>query len=716
MDIVCGAPNVRPGLKVPLILAGHKLPNGFEIKKSKIRGVVSNGMICSERELGISEEATGIMELKAEAVPGVPFSEAHFDADPLFEIAVLSNRPDCLSIIGLARELNVRLAGGLVQPKPAVREGGVAVASKVKVSIRDAAACPRYTARYLRNAKITPSPAWLVKRLASVGIRSINNVVDITNFVMMEMGQPLHAFDYAKINGGAIDVRQAKANEKFTTLDGVERILLESDLLICDAIRPVALAGVMGGLNSEISETTTDILLESAYFEPVGIRRTSKRLGLTSESSYRFERGVDPENLICALDRASALINELCGAEAAQGVIDVNPGKIKPWTVVLRRDRVNRLLGTKLSTDQIKAALSHIDLRCGDGDEFAVTIPTFRPDLTREADLIEEVCRLIGFQNIETRLRGNISLVRQQSIRDDFRNRLRALFCGLGMDEVVTTSLISPEEASLFHPTHPPIVLMNPLNPETSVLRNDLLVSLLKVVSSNYNRNNEDLALFEIGRIFEKLNDGGLATEHEKAACILTGLRQPLSWNGKKEPWDMYAVRGVAEAIFHQIGDHFIEMLSLKEERGEGLVMQVNGHPFAKIFAVAGTVLKRFDIKGSVFFVEFDLDSLMSLHRKAIRYKSISKFPPADRDLAVVVDKEVDVADMLQTIERESEWLERVRVFDVFAGGGLPVDKKSVAFSMRFRKTDNTLSEKEIGSVHERILNKLKNKYKAILR
>lgn len=697
LEIVCGAPNVRPGLLVPVVLAGNTLPSGLEIKKSKIRGVVSHGMLCSENELGLSTEAKGIMELKEGAVPGETFSEKHFDADPAFEIAVLPNRPDCLSVCGLARELNARLKGGLKLPEGHVAEGRVRAMDKVKVAIMDKAACPRYSARYISGVKVGPSPEWLVKRLASVGVRAISNVVDITNFVLMELGHPLHAFDYAKVAGGSIIVRKASEGERFTTLDNVERLLTAEDLLICDAERPVALAGVMGGANSEVSDATTEILLESAYFDPVTIRKTGKRLGLSSEASYRFERGADPAVTIQALDRAASLICELAGGTAAEGVVDNYPAPIRPLSVHLRTSRVNALLGTALTPDQVRGNLSSIGLKCGQGEDFGVVAPTNRPDLTREADLIEEVARLVGYNNIKTEARSSISLYNVPHPVGEFRESVRSLLAGMGLTEVITNSLVHPDELAAVKAVGEPVKLKNPMSPEMSVLRTSMLSSLLNVVKWNQNRSNMDLALFEMGRVYEGTGAATLPDEKEMVAAIFTGRAAPVRWDGRNEAFDLYAIRGLLDAFSGKISGG----------RDESDIAAIQ---------VPGGVLKHFDVKGPVFYFEVSLERLAGLRRGAAKYRPLSKFPPADRDMALVVDAASNVTEMAATIRKEGGFIESVSVFDVFQGKGLPEGKKSVAFSIRMRKADNTLTDKEIDETFSRVLKRLETKYLATLR
>jgi len=716
LDVVCGAPNMRAGLTVAVILAGHKLPDGTEIKKSKIRGEVSCGMVCSERELGISEEAQGIMELRDGLKPGEVFSSAHFGEDPVFDIAVLPNRPDCLSVVGLARELSAKLGKPLRLPEIKLKEGPVVCASKVKVRIDSADGCPRYTARHIAGVKIGPSPEWMVKRLRAAGVRAINNAVDVTNFVLMELGHPLHAFDYNRVSGGEIVVRRAKQGEVMKTLDGIARTLLANDLLICDAEKPVALAGVMGGESSEVSDATTEILLESAYFEPIGINATSKRFGLISEASIRFSRGADPDGVIRALDRAAQLIAELSGGTASSGLIDVNPGKIKRVELPVRTSRINRLLGTNLSSAEIKSTLSTIGLSCGAGEDFSVTVPTNRPDLSREADIAEEVARLMGYDKVPVKRNALIDLAVARNPREEFREGLRNLMAGLGLMESVTNSMVSPAELALLGTGKEAPVLQNPLSADMSLLRTSMLSSLLRTVGGNKGRSNRDLAFFEMGRVYESVEKGKQPVETEVLAGALSGLTRPVQWDGKNQEADMNVVRGIVEAAINRITgkpaifsrDTFCECDGLKVEAGDAAV--------GRVLSVSGALLKHYDIQDPVCYFEIDLEQLFKVRQSEIKYRPMSKFPPSDRDLAVVTDNPVSAVEMVQTIRAESELVEDVKLFDVFRGKELGETRKSTAFSIRFRKPDRTLTENEVEAAFQNILAKLKSKYSAILR
>ncbi|MFH0919544.1 MAG: phenylalanine--tRNA ligase subunit beta [Fibrobacterota bacterium] len=716
LDIVCGAANVRAGLNVVLIRAGHTLPDGFAIKESKIRGELSQGMICSEKELGLAEASGGILELREGLTPGEIFSAAHFDCDPVFEVAVLPNRPDCLSIIGLARELAAKLELLLSVPAVKVTEGVLSVDAKINVEIVDRTGCPRYMARYISGLKVGPSPDWMVKRLAAVGVRSINNIVDITNYVLMEYGHPLHAFDYAKVAGGKIIVRRAMQGEAMPTLDGNERTLSIEDLLICDAEKPVALAGVMGGAFSEVSDSTTEVLLEAAYFDPVSIRKSARRHGMSTEASYRFERGADPGILATAIDRACELLTQFANGTVARGRVDVNPGQIKPLTLTVRTQRVNRVLGSAFSAAQIKRALSSIGLVCGEGDTFSVTVPTWRPDVTREADCIEEAARLIGYDKIADSTHGRVSLTPRTHALDDFRSEVRLALAGFGLSEAITNTLVHPEELVRLQDGKTPPMLLNPLNPEMSALRTSLLPSMLQTVKHNKNRNSDDLALFEIGRVFNSRGADVQPEETERVAAVFTGRQSPCRWDGKTEDWDMYALRGLAEAFIHKLTGRPVRFPATEFYGCPGVSIELQGKAFARILSLGSRLLKAYDIKGGVWYVEMELAPLFEARRGVVRYRPLSKFPPSDRDIAVVTDDAISADEMMESIRRESPLIESVAIFDVFKNPELGAGRRSAAFAIRMRKNDGTLTDAEVDGVMTRVLGRLKSKYKAELR
>ena len=521
LNIVCGAPNVEVGQKVPVAIEGTRMPNGTIIRHTKIRGVDSQGMICSEAELGISSRSGGIMVLDDKVQFGQKLRDALEDGDSVIDIDVTPNRPDCFGVIGIARDISALSNSALKKPKIDLSENGQSISDLIKINILDPEKCPRYTARFVGDVEMKPSPWWLVQKLEAVGIRSINNIVDVTNYVMMETGQPLHAFDYDLIRGQEINVKTATKGEKFTTLDDVKHTLNSECLMICDGEDAVAIGGVMGGLNSEVSDSTKNILLEAAYFNPVNIRRTSKFIGCSTEASRRFERGVDPNGTLFALDRAAQLIAEVAGGKIAQGAVDVYPTPIKPKRVELRSQRVEHLLGVSVPSGEIKSILGRLGFKVSGEKDFQVEVPTFRPDVTREADLIEEVARLFGYDNIPADTTALIEQAVSKNAQEQCTDKITNTLISFGFSETVTYNLISKKHAEVFSSTNQTAHVINPLSEDLSNLRPSLIPGLLKTAQWNINRQNSNLKLFEIGSVFHKV--GKNIEEKTSLAGILTG-------------------------------------------------------------------------------------------------------------------------------------------------------------------------------------------------
>ncbi|MBL8027937.1 MAG: phenylalanine--tRNA ligase subunit beta [Fibrobacteres bacterium] len=716
LDVVCGAPNCRLGLTVALIKSGFKLPDGMEIKKSKIRGEISNGMLCSMRELGISEEADGIIELSETLKPGTPITAELLAADPVFTVAILPNRPDGLSVTGLAREIAAKSGSKFTMPAIKIQESGVDVKSKVKVTIKNPEGCPRYTARLISGVKLAPSPEWMVNRLKACGVRPINNVVDITNYVMLELGQPLHAFDYSKIAGSEIIVRRAVKGEKMFTLDNAERELLESDLLICDKDKPVALAGVMGGASSEVSDTTVDILLESAYFEPVSIRKTSRRLGLISESSYRFERGVDPTGVVIALNRAASLMAELAGGTVAVGLIDENPGNIQEKKLTVRIDKICKILGVDISEKEIKGSLESIGIRCDAGSVFEAVIPARRPDITIEEDIIEEVARLIGYDRVPVNAKATVSLALAPNLREQFRENARDILSGIGLTEIVTNSLVHIDQLTVLGMKESAPVLINALSPDMSVLRTSMIPSILNVIQWNKSRKNDNIAVFEIGKVFDSKGANVQPDEKEVIAAAFSGLSSPKRWDGKDEYWNFATVSGLVETVVDRMAKQKVKFSAEKWGVLDSVNVLVGKSVVGRVASISNSLLKKFDIKDSVIYFELYAEVLRKLKPAVVKYTPVSKFPSSDRDLALVTDSAVSAVDMADAIKQESPLVEEVTLFDVYEGDKLGAGKKSTAFSIRLRKADATLTESEVEAVVSKVLDRLKKKFGAEIR
>ena len=719
LPVVCGAPNVAKGQKVPVALVGAKLPGGMAIKEVKLRGVVSKGMICSEKELGISEEAAGIMVFPEDTPVGKSiYDEAVVDDDAMIEISITPNRPDCMGAIGIARE--ICLAEGRefhLAPIELPQPGD----ESVEVELLDTKACPRYTARLIRNVKIGPSPAWLVKRLQAIGLRSINNVVDVTNYVMMETGQPLHAFDYDVLKGGKIVVKKARNGEKFTTLDEKEHELTEDDLLICDGERAVALAGIMGGLNSEVSADTTNILLESAYFAPTGIRRSASRLGISTDSSKRFERGVDPNGVDRASNRAAELILQLAGGTLASDLIDRYPEPIRPMAVRFRPQRCNRIIGMEVPEGQMQQIFH--GLECGvdtsDG-EWRVTAPTFRPDLTREADLIEEIARVVGYNTIPSATFDTIKLDFQQNKFDIFIDRLRTLATTTTLSEVVTFSMVARRYAEPFLGEGESLIeLLNPLSEDMAVLRPSLLPSMLAVVAYNLNRRQLDLRFFEVGNSFYARSGADGHVERKLLSAVVTGNRQPESWQVRPTPMTFFDLKGI---LLGFLGRLSLPELEIKPDSGTafleyGEVLYCNSKKIGYLGKMAETVLQPFEIEREVFAFELYLEELFSLYDERRTFTPIPQYPSVDRDLAVVIADDIHAREVEAAIQESAgTMLRSLRLFDVYKGDQIERGKKSLAFSLSFQASDRTLRDEEVDRVIERILADLGKRFDAVLR
>ena len=742
LQIVCGAPNVREGMYAPVATIGTTLPNGLTIKRAKLRGETSQGMLCSEKELARSEDAAGLMELSTDIPIGTPLATALGLDDTLFELEITPNRPDCLSLIGVAREIRAETGNPLRLPQVEFSEDGTDVREVTSVTIEAPDLCPRYAARVIRGVKIGQSPAWLQQRLESVGIGVINNIVDITNFVLMEYGQPLHAFDYHKLaaveSGLAscalrrIVVRRAMAGEKLTTLDEIERELTADMLVIADAEKPIALAGVMGGDDSEITETTCDVLLESAYFDPSSIRATAKALGMSTEASYRFERGVDPGIVLAALDRAAQLITELAGGTICEGIVDVYPGSPsvtekgveQPLTEIqLRPERVNFVLGTEIETLTMEEILTRLgfDVETS-GSVHRVTVPTFRSDITREIDLIEEIARVYGYDNIPTTLpKGDIP-VPAPDPKVEVRRRIKQFLLAAGMMEAVNYSFSDPNNFDKIrfaadNPLRNALPLQNPLSPEMSVLRTTLLPGLLDNAQRNRNHQIDTIALFEIGSVF--IRSGG-QQEPEQVSGVLAGqIGGGVSSNPYRQP-DFYDIKGLVEGVLEVCGivDYTLEKTDVPTFHPGCNAAVLLGDRQVGIFGEAHPeVLENYDLPYKAYLFDFDLEVLTDIAIFAKRFEPISVYPKVERDLAIVVDKAV-LSDMPTELiyKTGGELVESVRLFDVYEGEQVPEGKKSLAYAITYLSASETLTDKAVNALHDKIVKRLNQELGAELR
>jgi phenylalanyl-tRNA synthetase beta chain len=725
-QIVCGAPNVAVGQRVVLGLAGTKVPrnahsqNGepFKLEKVKIRGEVSNGMICSEFELGISDNHEGILVLNSDAPVGEKFLNYLKISDTIFEIGITPNRPDALSHIGVARDLSAILDKPYKKVEPKVVESSEDINDFLKVEILNTDACPRYVARLIKGVKVATSPEWLQKLLKSIGLRPVNNIVDVTNFVLHEIGQPLHAFDYNKLAKKKIVVRNASDGEKFKTLDGKEHKLSTQNLLICDADKGIAIAGVMGGENSEITNNTADVLLESAYFKPQSIRKTSKVLGISTDASYRFERGVDYNIQVYAVNRATELIVETAGGKVCKGVIDVYPTKIENKNVALRIDRLNFVLGTSIVQNKVARILSNLGVKNKFKTEnlLECEVPSFRPDIDREIDLIEEVARIYGYGNIEDKIESTIKYETQPLIKfidDDIRNTL----VGFGFNEIITNSLLDKKEVDFFSDN--PVEILNPISQTMNFMRPSLIPCALLIVHKNINVGESDLHLFEIGNVFERVGNSGKANDFKERyalSIILTGKPEYQNWNQKTKQVDFYDIKGVVENLLQKL--RFINYkFECVEENNYSLNIVCGKNIIGSIKQISKNILERFDISQDVFACEIFIDSLEKMKKRELKYIPPSKFPAVKRDLAFVIDESIKVQEIQELIHNTSKiTLNKIELFDIFSGGKLEKGKKNIAFSLEFVSKDNNLVSENVDSEIRDIILELEKRFNAQLR
>jgi phenylalanyl-tRNA synthetase beta chain len=728
LNIVCGAQNFKTGDKVALAQIGTVLPGDFRIKRSKIRGEDSCGMLCSEKELGLAYESEGILVLPADYKLGVPLFDAMGLKDTILEIGLTPNRADCLSVIGVAREIAAKLGKSVKYPDHVVDEKGVDISSIASVFVDDPQLCPRYTARFISDCKIGPSPGWLVNRLKSAGMRSINNVVDVTNYVLMEFGHPLHAFDFAHLAEGKIVVRRALEGEQFKTLDGQVRVLKSSDLTIRDGEKSVALAGIMGGENSEISDCTTNILLESAYFNPTAIRLTSKRLGLHTESSHRFERGTDLDGLVRAIDRAASLIAEVAGGTVAKGVIDIYPKKVPRKKILARVDTINRILGVHLSSEAIKQIFHNLEFTVEPVSSgiFEVCIPSFRVDLEREIDLIEEIARLNGFENIpvtmpKARIFSDLPPKHQR-----LEKRLRNLLAAQGFNEIINFSFISPavfDKLLLAVNDHRRITvtLRNPLVEEQSVMRTTLLPSLLETAAKNINDRELNQRIFEFRRVYLPREGQELPVEPLYLAGLLSGRREVEGWNQGKYPVDFYDIKGIVEAVVKELKIVDISYQPNNPENffhpGKSCNITCGSEKVGSMGELHPDVLDNFGVEQTVYYFEINFEKLVSLSGDTTSVTAPSRFPDIVRDIAMLVTDETPYAAVLECVKSlKIKEFEEINIFDLYMGEHVPPGFKSIAIRIRYRSHDKTLTDDEVTRLHERVINHLTDVLKVSIR
>lgn len=732
--VVCGAPNAREGLVTAFAGPGVTLPNGMKIRKAKVRGQESFGMLCAEDELGLSEDHTGIVEIEKEVASGVELIEALGLDDVMIEIDLTPNRPDCASVIGIAREVSGFTGKRLV--KPVTRENLPVLdgtGCDYAVEIREPELCPRYAARKLTGVKIGPSPQWLQQILLAVGMRPINNIVDITNFVMLETGQPLHAFDFRKLAGNRIVVRcPLPQEEKFITLDGNERMLDSEMLMICDGERPVAVAGIMGGLESEVTNETTEILLESASFNPISIRRTTRKLNIPSEASYRFERGVDPNGVDIAMHRAVGLMVELAGARLEENGIDEYPGRRDPLVLQLRVRRVCELLGMDLSSSQVADYLRNIEIGVEEADDnnlLNVTVPSFRVDIEREVDLVEEIARLVGYNDIPTTLPQITMDYPQRDKLRELRQDISSICTSRGLTEAINYSFSSERHADLLGLPVDDIRrkvtrLLNPLSEDQSVMRSMILPGMLDNVRHNLNHQKTDISLFETGKIFIQHEAGSQPEEIFQLCAVMSGSRYPdsvpLYFSGQEG--DIFDLKGIAQTIIEKMritgnsGEIQFRQVTEQEQPycqgGYSLEIVDGGTRIGMIGRINDQTARGFGIKQDVYFLEMDLSVLNDLPVKGKVFAALPRYPHVKRDIALIVPESVPAGELLQAIfDTREDYIEDADIFDVYRGKPIEQGMKSVALTVTYRSAEKTLDDETVDIFHNKIVSFLMSRF-----
>jgi phenylalanyl-tRNA synthetase beta chain len=731
--VVCGAPNVKAGMICALALPGSTIAGGRRISEATLRGRRSYGMLVSEAELGVGDGVGGIMDLGPHVEPGTDVIEFLGMDEEIIDVDVQANRPDCMGMLGIAREIAAATGGEFRRPSFDLAESDPTADSMIDVTIEDDLGCPRYIARAISGVTVGESPVWLKERLDSVGVRSINNIVDITNFVMLEYGHPVHAFDYDKLHDHAVCIRKARSGEKLVTLDGEERTLAGSHLVICDAAGPVALAGIMGGQASEVTEKTSNVLLECAWFDPSIVRKGAASLALRSDASQRFERGVDPLVMDEVAARACALMSDLAGGTVARGSVSVGRGSYEPVSIRLSVDKVRRMLepaeastgqtGPMLDAGIIKRHLEALGFRTeadrSDRDALLVTVPSWRPDVTEPADLIEEVVRLNGYDLVKPEVPFQ-SLVPMRNEAREAREQIREIMVRLGLFEVINSSFMAEGagERAGVDASVEAVVLANPVNKETPLLRISLVPGILEVVRVNANAKQGALRIFEIGKTFRR--EGGAVDERWVLAGALWGPAERPSWGSSARSVDFYDAKGLIEALGEALEVDTLETSCYDGpilDEGASAGLSIGGRPLGCVGTVSHRSAKSWGIPDGVVVFELDVSTLSERHATGGSYEELPRYPASGRDVALVVDAGVAAGEILNEIrKRGGELLVDTSIFDVYAGKQLPAGKKSIGISMTYRSRERTLTDAEVDVSHELIVKHLIEKFSATLR
>jgi len=727
--IVCGASNIKEGDIVPLALPGAKLPDGTVIKESFIRGALSKGMMCSQKELGVGEDHTGIWILPKDAPIGKPLRDWLASQDVILTVEPTPNRGDLLSVLGVARELAAALSAKVKLPEIKLKEEPNVIEEKADVIIEDYTGCPRYVARLVEDLKIGESPDWIKKRLEASGLRAIANVVDVTNYVMLELGQPLHAFDFDLLRGQKIVVRRAKPGEKFTTLDGQERNLSPEMLLICDGQGPVAIAGIMGGANSEVKESTKNILIESAFFDPVTIRRGAAKIGLQTEASRRFERRIDPIATDCAADRAAELMQKLAGAKVLKGRLDVYEKLLTPAPVKFRLSQVPRHLGFAVDQKKITGYFQRLNLKAEEKsrDELLVTPPPYRSDLTREIDLIEEIARLNGYDQIPAEMPEFKMEPLLRSNKELLRNSLRIKLANLGFSEVINYNFQSPKDIDALNldqkdARRNAVKIENPLADNATHLRTSLIPQLITNLAFNLSRQQTEIKIFEFNKVFfppEKT--GELLIEKEMLAGLISRQEVKSLWKLECPAGGFYEAKHFAEAVLSALKFPGARIEPANDVPyflpGKTAKIMLGKDRAGSIGELDARALDAFEVKSQVFAFEIDFELLLKYERKLTKAGMPSKFPASYRDISFTVDEDVTHQQIMIAVNQvKSELVSEIELFDIYRGGKLPAGKKSMAYRIFYQSPDRTLTDDEVNALHARVAMKLKEKLGAEIR
>jgi phenylalanyl-tRNA synthetase beta chain len=728
VQIICGAPNVAQGQKVAVATVGAVLPGNFKIKRAKLRGEESNGMICSLTELGVEgkvvpkDYSEGIFVFPQDAEVGTDAIALLNRDDEVLELGLTPNRADCLSMLGVAYEVAAILGREVKLPEIDVQPVTEKATDLITVKVEANEDNPLYAAKVIKNVKIGPAPLWMQTRLMSAGIRPHNNVVDITNYILLEYGQPLHAFDYDRLGSKEILVRRAHNGEKFVTLDDVERTLTSDHLVITNGTEPVALAGVMGGANSEVTSDTTTVLLEAAYFTGGTVRKASKDHGLRSEASARFEKGVDPNRVRAAGERAACLIAKYAGGEVLEGASEVDTLTVEPAVVSITLEKINNVIGTNLTVSEVEAIFERLQFAVrSEGETITVTAPTRRGDIKIEEDLIEEVARLYGYDNIPKTLPIGSATPGKLSDYQEKRRVVRQYLEGAGLYQAVTYSLTSEEKAAQFALEKRDFIrLAMPMSEDRSILRLSIMPQLLEVVKYNSARQNDSLAVYETGAVFLANGNEVLPEEQEHLAGAITGLWHSHSWQGEKKAVDFYVLKGILEGLFAKLGltesVTYVQAQVDNMHPGRTAEIHLNGVRIGFVGQVHPTIQKELDLKDTYVF-ELSLKAVLEEATAALRYEAIPRFPSITRDIALVVDKET-VSGMLKDIIQTAggKLLKEVSVFDLYDGERMEEGKKSIAYSLKYMDPERTLTDEEVTKVHTQVLEALKTQAGAVLR